>query len=701
MLPFELRRHRLLHFCRSGSMFHKTLIHRILLSMPQVSRLGLILGVFFLANPVFSQELPPPGSTPSPQAASTTTRKVVDAEEPLLFTFALTPEKSEQATDTLPDAAFRMYNPARRSLIDYGTNGNLGGSARPLLYEIAPQRGFGFGVNAFDLYTLRPQDLRFYRNTRSFSDAFFSQGKNNQEALLNARFARTFSGGLNFSLDYRSINNVGQYNYQRDKHNALTAGLWVPWGKRYDGFLIFSRSVMRQQENGGIVSDNVFVGGQFQGPLAAEIRLPEERAYTRYDEQAIQLTQHYRFTGGDTGKRALRASHTFEWSEQQYKFSDGDTTSGLRNDTAYFENFRVDDRGLRNFISLDRIDNTFTLNTFKAKKPGVPSDLLALGLAHSYFKLNQEPNRYSFSNLFFTGNFNFRPSERFVFSANAALGLIKNIGEYQIKGSLTLGLGKAGQLRASLLSQRRPPTLIQQRLFISKQLFWTNDDFAKPVENTLSATYALPLIGLEATARTTLVNNYIYFDQNSEPAQTGSPLQVLQLIVTENVKLGWFHLDNTVALQQANRSDVFRLPKWFTKNSLYLSGQLFKKRLLLTTGVDFRMNSEFIPDGYHPLIGQFHLQDEITQKPYPWADVFLAFKVQSFRFSIRYENCYTWWDKTQVFYQTARYPQPFGGLRFGIAWRFMDNNLKDPDEKDDEDSATGAPSSNNFGGRKQ
>ena len=646
----------------------------VLMPLPTM-RFGLILLGLFLAQLCYAQIQPDPG-VPAPRAASATTRKAPVTEEPLLFTFALTPEKSEVSSDTLPDHFFRVYNPARQQTIDYGTLGNLGSSARPLLFEISPQRGFGFGVNAFDLYTLRPKDLRFYRNARSYSEAFFSQGSNNLNALLNARFARTFSGGANFTLDYRSINNQGQYNYQRDKHNALNAGLWIPWGKRYDVFLIYSQNVMRQQENGGIVSDSVFEGGQFQGPSAAAIQLADERAYARYDEQALHLTQHYRFTGGASGKRALRVTHSFEYGKQKFKFSDGDTIKGLLNDTTFFENFLVDKRGLRNYTSLNRYDNTLTINTFKAKKPGDPSDMLALGLAHSYFKLNQEPNRSTFSNLFFIGNFVLSPSERFQFSAAAALGLLDNIGEYQLNGALALSLGKAGVLRATLLSQRRPPSLIQQRLYVSQRNLWDNNNFVKPVENSISASYSLPLIGFEATARTTLVNNYIYFDQNSRPVQTNAPLQVVQFIVKENVTLGWFHLDNTFAVQQANRSDVFRLPKWFTKNSFYITGKVFKQRLLLNAGVDFRMNSSFTPDGYQPLTAQFHLQDSISQSPYPWADIFVAFKVQAFRFSIRYENCNTWFDNTRVFYQTARYPLPFGALRFGVSWRFMDNNVK-------------------------
>jgi hypothetical protein len=61
--------------------------------------------------------------------------------------------------------------------------------------------------------------------------------------------------------------------------------------------------------------------------------------------------------------------------------------------------------------------------------------------------------------------------------------------------------------------------------------------------------------------------------------------------------------------------------------------------------------------------------------------LFASFKVQSFRGFVRYENLATVWDKTKVFYQTARHAQPFGALRFGIAWRFMDSNLVDENKK--------------------
>ncbi|HAD12061.1 MAG TPA: hypothetical protein DCF33_06435, partial [Saprospirales bacterium] len=532
------------------------------------------------------------------------------------------------------------------------------------------------GVNAFDLYKIRPEELGFYKNARTFSDVSFSQGRNQFETNLNARFSRTFEGGTNFSLEYRTLNNLGQYRYQRAKHNALAAGLWIPIGKRYQSFFIFTKNVIRHQDNGGIVTDTVFGDGQFAGPIAAEVRLPREVAASRLDDQSLHLTQHLRLAGkGSEGKRVLRATHTFEWNQQKFKFSDqGSAADGLGGDAAFFEpTFLVDNRGIRHFFQVDRIDNGVSLNTFKEKKKGLPSDLLAFGFTHSYFTVDQEANLFRFSNLFLNGQLAITPSDRFAFTAEGALGLLKNIGEYQVKGALKLGLGKAGVFKAGLHSQIRPPGFVFNELYVSKRQIW-NNNFAKPIENTLFASYALPGIGLQATARGHLVNNYLYFDQNALPAQITTALQVNQLIVEENFHFGKVRFDNMFALQQSNREDVFRLPNWFSKNSIYFSGRVFRRRMQLDAGADFRINAEFKPEGYHPLSWQFHLQDEITQKPYPWVDLFLAFKVQSFRGFVRYENCYTFLDKTKVFYQTARHGLPFGALRFGIAWRFMDDN---------------------------
>lgn len=570
-----------------------------------------------------------------------------------------------------------MYDPARRPAIDWATLGNLATPARPLWFEVPARKGFDAGIHAFDLYRLNASDLRFYQNTRSYSEVFFSQGQSQDNLMFTAQMARTFSGGSTFSFDYRSFNNLGQFRYQQAQHNSLSAGMRVPVGKRYEGYFVFCQNVFRQKDNGGIVTDTIFGKGQFQNAIDAEILLPGESAQTRVSDRALQLTQHFRFAGKETGKRAYRATHTIAWSKNFWKFSDTDAEE----DQDFYGTFFVTEkRGLRDHVRLNRLDNSFVISTFKQKKAGQPSDLLAFGLTHSWFDLYQEPLDSTFSNLFLNARLGITPSEGFSLTAQGDLGMLNNFGEYQVSGALSLSLGKAGRLSASVLSQRRPPSLLQYRNWVSFRELWRYDDLKKPLENSLSVTYALPLVGLEVTGQTHVISNFTYFDQSSQPVQTGTPLQVGQLLITENLHFGHFHFDNTLGLQQINRGDILRLPSWFSRNSLYYSGKLFKKNMDLRAGADFRVHGEFQPDAYMPLIGQFHLQDTLSQNPYPWVDLFVAFKVRSFRFFFRYENLTAIWQPEKVYYQTAYHPQNFNTLRFGISWRFMDNNLPDANQ---------------------
>ena len=622
-----------------------------------------------VGQPVVKDSLPvllPPSDSTRPKPPQITVPKLDDSTV-VWYNYAAYPERFFPVQDTLPSGNFRFYDPARRHLIDYGTLGNLGSPARPMLFQTSSWKGFNTGVHPYHLYRLDAGDLAFFRSIRTYSDVFFTQGRTQNENQLRARVSRTFEGGTTFALDYKNSNNLGQFQYQAVKNNSLSVGISWPASDHYHLYLIHTRNTHRQQENGGIVSDTVFGNSQFTGPITAEIRLPGQNAFTRLADQTIYAAQHLNLA--QMGQRNFRAKHTLQAQWQQYKFYD----ENLGQDSTFFNDFLVDTRGLRNAFDVFRLDNQLELLTFRQSRPDRPSDRIGLGLSHSWIQVKEDIGDTSIQNLFLDGRISISPGEQFALSAAGSIGLLPNFGEYRVDASLLWRLRDLGQLELGLQSTRRPSTYLQQRLLVSQRVIWDNQ-FEKPVETSLSAKLMIPRLFLTLGGNTHLVNNYIYFDQNAVAQQTTSPLQVIQLYGQFNLKLGPVHFDNTFAFQQANRDDVFRLPDWFSKNSLYYNGGLFKKRLAVTAGVDFRINSEFRPDAYHPLHWQFYLQDSLTQQPYPWMDAFAAFKVDRFRFFFRYENIFNLIENTSVFYQAAHHPLPFATFRFGIAWRFLDSN---------------------------
>ncbi|MCS6929230.1 MAG: putative porin [Saprospiraceae bacterium] len=599
----------------------------------------------------------------------------------LYHLYASSPEHLHPDDDTLPDFSFRMYDPARQPQIDWGTLGNLGSSARPLFFFVRPRRGVHTGYSAFDLYYLHADNLAFYPTRRALTDLFVSQGARQNDLMLRVKFSRTFARGVNFSLFHQNIANTGQYAYQAVRHMALSCGVWYPVSPRWNSFFIAARNVSRQQENGGIANPEEVTGGLLGGPIGATIRLPDLQALTRQAHTAFSWINHWMFTSDSLkGKRRLRLSHRTNWSAARFKFSDPGSRPGqpLNEDSTFFGAFLVDRRGIRHYADSRQLENSVELTTFKARNTETLAYLLGVGAQHTFLRWSQEPfTDTSLQNLFLTGRLYLAPSKHFTLKVQSSIGLGFNFGEYQLQGQMKINLGPIGELQAALISQRYPPSLLAHRLGVSQRPFWRNS-FEKPIENSLSATYVLPFIGLSVTASAHQIYHYLYFDQRAMPAQTGLPLQIAQLLVSEKLRLGRLRLDLTLAAQRFSREEVIRLPKEFVKAALYHSGYLFQRRLLLEAGLDFRMNSAFRPEAYQPLTAQFHLQDTFTAVAYPWVDLFAAFKVASFRFFFRFENPQLPWTRGRLFFQTAHYAQPIGAIRFGVGWRFLDRTDTEP-----------------------
>lgn len=617
--------------------------------------------------------------TPEPEAASSTSQLAqpeLTAEDtlPVFFSLSFAPEKKLATSDTMPDQEFRLYDPARKASIDYGHLGNLGSSARSLWFTPLSRAGFETGYRAFNLYELTPEKLQFYRHARTYSHAYFSRGRSQRDAESWIKLSRTFSGGLNFSVQYKTINNLGNYRFQRTKHNSLAAGLWWPVKKNYEVFLIYASNTFQQQDNGGVTDPMFFDSTLYEGMISVPVLLDGDNSKTKNTKRDLQFAQYYTF--GKTANRLFRAEHTLDYKTEIWKFSDINSASDSQPiEAAFYGAFLTDSRGLRNYVKTNRLDNVFLLNTLPAKSDSLVKDnRFSAGIRHSLIWLEQEPlNDSLFNNLFLTGRFTFEPSKRLSLIAQGDLGLLPKNG-YRVTGDLKIDLGKVGILEAGLLNQLHPPDYIQSRAYSTGRLVY-NNDFKQVLESTLKGSYSIPKLGFRASGALHVVNNYIYFGTTGLPVQAGGVVQVSQLMVQQNFKLGILRSENTIGVQQINNKDIVRLPNWFSKNSLYIARSYFKRRLYATYGFDFRINSDFLPDEYQPFTGQFQLQrTAFSQAPYPWLDVFTAVKIDQFRLFLRFENVMAAFDPGKALFLAANQPQSQFSFRLGIAWRFLDSN---------------------------
>ena len=215
------------------------------------------------------------------------------------------------------------------------------------------------------------------------------------------------------------------------------------------------------------------------------------------------------------------------------------------------------------------------------------------------------------------------------------------------------------------LNQLYSPNLIQESFYVSQRQIRDNT-FSKTLESQLSARYTIPQFKFEVIGSYHLLNNYIYFDTLANPQQTGLPISILRLTLKKDFKLGPIHLDNVVTVQSASE-DFIRIPSLYTKHSLYYAGKWFKV-LNVRLGLDLRYSDTFFSNYYHPLVGQFILQDRQEIGNYPSVDAFFSMRVTKFRAFFKWENLTNLVYDDQLFYPSASYLYPLNGFRMGIYW---------------------------------
>jgi hypothetical protein len=142
------------------------------------------------------------------------------------------------------------------------------------------------------------------------------------------------------------------------------------------------------------------------------------------------------------------------------------------------------------------------------------------------------------------------------------------------------------------------------------------------------------------------------------------------LILSRNLKLGLFHLDNTIAFQAASEAFI-RLPGIYGKHSAYYDDTWFKEKLAIRIGFDLRYNDTFQGYYYNPATGRFQLEDRQSINFFPNVDFWLTIKITKFRGFLKFENLSTMLSDNQLYYTTAYQPNGKPFLRFGFSWKLL------------------------------
>lgn len=184
---------------------------------------------------------------------------------------------------------FQQYDPIRQQEYDYAHLGNVGSAHFPLFYQPSYRMGFDVGLHQFDLYKIKTEDIRYYKIEQAYTQAGYSQGQTQSDALTHLRFSRNFSNGLNFTIEHRRFNNAGAFDFQRAVNSDVAVGLWYhnKYGT-YDAFFSLVTNSVAQQDNGGITTG---ADTTYEDAFRLDVNLLNSN--TRYSNQESSFTQYF------------------------------------------------------------------------------------------------------------------------------------------------------------------------------------------------------------------------------------------------------------------------------------------------------------------------------------------------------------------------------------------------------------------------
>lgn len=586
------------------------------------------------------------------------------------------------------------YSPLLQPTHPTINNGNMGLSARPLLYEPSKRIGFDVGFHSLDYYALTPDDIIYYQARTPFTSLYFiSAGQ--KEQLFRAVHTQNIKKNWNVGVNFNRGDSKGFYSRQRgDNLNVAIFSWYQSPNKRYNMWASAIFNTMRAYENGSTVATGLFEPNYSKISREAEpINLADAR--NLYRKNTIFLKQTYYVGRIDTSVNVNNAvlptnkvSYTFEYNNDSYDFYKNGADPNNVLPPGMASTVYTDDS-----THVKHIKNEFIYSFFlRPKNSSVIKNELKVdaGVRHDYYTheylglkqdgTSYEQSRFAYQNITILGAAGYRFSNNIDFNLDVQQILQgENAGDYLYEAKSKILLGKTiGRIELGAYAQNQTPAAIFN-YYHGNHYQWTNNEFKNTKIANLSFNYINDRYGFTAGAKYYLTSNYLYFAADHTngttailPKQTTADISLIRVDVSKKTRFGKFVMENYVAYQKTDKNAVLRTPDFYTYNSIYFDNTFFKV-LKANVGFDVRYNSEYANYLYSPATAQFYIDERNpTNLPSrPIVDVF-------FKANLKRANIFVKYDFVNQglfqpgYYTVNRYPMQDALLKFGVSWNFYD-----------------------------
>jgi hypothetical protein len=540
---------------------------------------------------------------------------------------------------------------------DHAHLGNYGSAARSLAPTISSDIGFSTGWTQYDPYYLHEETFRYYNQDVPVSKIKYSQA-GQEDTYLSLDFGRSFARGLNLSVAYNRVNQVGEFFHQRQKNTGFGIGIWhnAPSGK-YEAFYNYTSNAAIAEENGGVsVPDSI---GRPNNPdygipvyITGGITTHKHRSFMT--KQILHFAADSADFGFDVWMRAAFSTGMFKYADEEAKSA-----------AAYYgEEFLTDDRGIRQYTYLT--DNQWSLGITLPWR--VAHSTLDASIKYRSVDLQQEPNQRNINEFFLNIAGTFQWIEPLKLTGNLSLGLGQADGAFSFDARADLKTGNFGHLLGYWSVVNRSPYLVESTLY-STQLPVYQTDFLNPFTSEIGVTWDLTKQQLQAGVKWLVYDNYIFFDSIAFPQQIGESFSLRRIFLTKAFDFKRVGMKGSIFWQPDTKEELAVPELWYSA-SLYGRINIFNKKVVLMPGADFIYNGGFAGISYFPVNGRYHLTYGSSIPDAFRMDVGLGLQIKFIKAFVRFEDFIGLFGD-RVLYQADFYPHYRGYFRIGVEAGFF------------------------------
>lgn len=563
----------------------------------------------------------------------------------------------------LPDTSLNdleKVNPAYRNHMN--TLGSIGSAANDRIFRNNAPLLSKPGTPVYDLYVWSPQQTRYFRGNKRFSQIDFHSGTF-KEQEIRLTHAQNILKNWNAGFDFHRLS-VKDFTRNSDVfHSQFSLFSWYESpNKKYNLFVNGLLNTIRNQVNGGLSSDSLYESGSINNIGIKGLSTPLSNAENRLKDNFAYL-RHFYLIYSDTSNSKLYLQQSSCLEKYSFTYTDQNA------DSAYYSNFyngnnTYDSLGFISFTN--RIGINFLSETF------IPGKIILTanaGTQQTRFVQNQSRD---WDNLFMESSLKWMSdSMSWKIHLNGQRVIAgEDKDNYRQIIEVSSPQKKIGYAALQLMQQQSSAGHIY-RYYSGNHFRWSND-WNKLQIRSMALNYHQPKYHLSAGIQYFQLRNYLYLNEAALPEQHTRDEEIVRYTLSKRLHGKYFHFETQLILQQNSNEEVLRFPEFSSLSSIYFEGNLFKNAMQGRVGINLNYYSGYYAHAFMPASGFFHLQNIKKTGDYPIADFFISTKIKTANIFLVFENILDG-IAGDHYYETPFYPEAGRTFKFGVRWRFFDN----------------------------